>query len=76
MKLSMSRCTKKDKPQQINMLYIYLKWLTVLWFILFRYMPELEIGIAYGSELNFDQSFLRIVLLGLNLNTENETLLA
>ena len=39
-------------------------------------MPELEIGIAYGSELNFDQSFLRIVLLGLNLNTENETLLA
>ena len=39
-------------------------------------MPELEIGIAYGSELNFDQSFLGIVLLGLNLNTENETLLA
>ena len=34
-------------------------------------MPELEIGIAYESELNFDQSFLRIVLLGLNLNTEN-----
>ena len=71
MKLSMFRCTKKDKPQQINMLYIYLKWLTGLWFILFQYMPELEIGIAYESELNFDQSFLRIVLLGLNLNTEN-----
>ena len=39
-------------------------------------MPELEIGLADGSELNFDQFFLQFnakkkrVLLGLNLNAE------
>ena len=39
-------------------------------------MPELEIGLADGSELNFDQFFLQFnakkkrVLLDLNLNAE------
>ena len=54
----MSRHTKKglmDAKKYVK----HLKWLTGLKFTFYCHMPELEIGLADGDELNSSQPFLQ-----------------